>query len=369
MDSANDLLFDEAIRHQINLNKYSTSLVHRMIAVLNRADARLFAELAFRLQDMTAANFTAERLESMLGSVRAMNAQAYAQLERDLRQELRDFVDYEAAYQHKALFTATPVQVHIAAVSAEQVYTAALARPFQGVLLKGVLADLEAGRAKKIRQTIAQGYAENKTTDQIIRELRGTKAKGYSDGLWEAPRRDVEAVTRTALGHMARFTQDQTVEANLDLIKALAWSATLDLKTSPICRIRDKKTYTPGAHKPIGHSLPWLGGPGAAHWRCRSHATYVLKSHKELGIDLPEIETRGGTRASMDGQLPKETSYQQWLQKQSYARQIEVLGPQRAKLMKDGKLPLDKMYGDKGQMLTLSQMRERDAWAFKRAGL
>ena len=71
----------------------------------------------------------------------------------------------------------------------------------------------------------------------------------------------------------------------------------------------------------------------------------------------------------MDGQVPKETSYAQWLQKQSYARQIEVLGPQRAKLMKDGKLPLDKMYGDKGQMLTLSEMRERDAGAFKRAGL
>ena len=41
------------------------------------------------------------------------------------------------------------------------------------------------------------------------------------------------------------------------------------------------------------------------HWRCRSGQVPVLKSHKELGIDIPEILVDGQTRASMDGQVPR----------------------------------------------------------------
>ena len=170
---------------------------------------------------------------------------------------------------------------------------AALARPFQGVLLKNVWSDLDVQKFKKVRQSIAQGYVEGKTTEQIIRELRGTRAKGYEDGIIQRDRRDVKAVVRTALGHIAGVAQDNVMEANTDLLKALQWSATLDLRTSAPRRIRDRLLYTPGDHKPIGHKVPWLAGPGRLHWRCRSGQVPVLKSHKELGIDIPEIVVDG----------------------------------------------------------------------------
>lgn len=369
MTSVNDLLLDAAIQHQIDLGRYETNIVRRMVAVLNRADARLFAELAAKLETMDSASFSIERLESMLGSVRMINAQAYAQIGQELRQELRDFVDYETSYQRQVLVNVLPVQVHVAAVAAEQVYTAALARPFQGTLLREVLADLEAGKAKKIRQAVAQGFVEGRTTDQIIRDLRGTKARAYADGLMEGTRRDIAAVARTAMGHMAGFVQDRTTEANAHLIKAVVWSATLDSRTSSPCRARDGKLYHPETHKPIGHDLPWGAGPSRFHWGCRSAQAYVLKSNKELGIDVPEVVMQNGTRASMDGQLPAETNYADWLKKQSSARQIEVLGPTRAKLLREGNLPMERMYSQKGKYLTLSELREQDAGVFKRAGL
>ena len=367
--SVNDRIAEQALSHAVDLQQYSNQVVRRMLQVLNRTDARLYAELAAALERMDPASFTVERLESMLYSVRAVNAEAYALVGRELTDELRSLVEYEAAYQRSALVAVLPVQVSVAAVSAEVVYTAAMARPMQGLLLRGVLDDMAAGKAKKIRQTIAQGFTESKTTDQIIRELRGTKAKGYADGLMEGTRRDIEAVTRTALGHMAGFTQDRFIEANVDLVKAVVWSSTLDLRTSDICRIRDGLQFTPDTHKPIGHSVPWLGGPGRAHWRCRSHQTTVLKSFSDLGMDIPEIVVKGKSRASMDGQLPADTSYAQWLEKQSAARQIEVLGATRAKLMRDGKLPLEALYSQKGQYKTLAQLRASDAAAFTRAGL
>ena len=57
------------------------------------------------------------------------------------------------------------------------------------------------------------------------------------------------------------------------------------------------------------------------------------------------------------------------MQKQSAARQDEVVGPTRGALMREGKLPFDELYSRRGEMLTLDQLRERNGAAFKRAGV
>lgn len=369
MASVNEFLRDEAIRHAVDLQQHSNQTVRRIMAVLNRSDDRLFVELTAALQRLEPSSFTVERLESLLFSVRSVNSAAFLQAGQELSKELRGLVEYEAAYQRQAIASVLPVQVQVAAISAEMTYAAAVARPFQGVLLQSVLKDLEGGKAKRIRQAVAQGYVENKTTSQIVQALRGTRVNGYADGLLEGSRRDVEAVTRTALGHMAGFTQDRFLDANVDLIKAVVWSSTLDTRTSEICMIRDGLQYAPVTHKPMGHVVPWLAGPGRAHWRCRSHQTTILKSYKELGIDIPEVIVEGKTRASIDGQVPSATTYGDWLGKQSAARQAEVLGPARTRLMRQGKLSMKDMYSNKGQFLTLDELRLRDAAVFKKVGL
>lgn len=145
--------------------------------------------------------------------------------------------------------------------------------------------------------------------------------------------------------------------ANADLIKATAWLSTLDNKTSAICRIRDGLHYTPDTHKPIGHHVPWGEGPGRIHFNCRSVSVPVLKSWRELGIDIADMPP--GTRASMDGQVPADMTYAQWFAKQSAARQEEILGPARYKLLKDGKVTYDEFYNDRGQWLSLADLAKR----------
>lgn len=368
MVSLNALIESENIRHQVALAGYSNEAVSKIIAVLNRSDATLFAELTTALQNASASAFSIERLESLLSSVRSANAAAYQQTGQAMLDELFAFADYEAGYQSQVLRAAMPLVVQVAAVSVDQVYAAAIARPFQGVLLRDVLKDMESARIKKIKQAVAQGFVEGRTTDQIIRQLRGTRANKYADGLMQGSRRDIEAVARTTLSHLAGTVQDAVAEKNSDLIKAVRWTSTLDLRTSEICRPRSGKLYTPVTHKPIGHSMPWLSGAGRAHWQCRSTQTWVLKSYKELGIDAPEVNFMG-TRASMDGQVPADTTYAQWLTAQSAARQDEVLGPTRGKLLRSGGLTMEQLYSQKGVFLTLDELRQRDAAAFKRAGL
>lgn len=154
------------------------------------------------------------------------------------------------------------------------------------------------------------------------------------------------------------------MEKNAELIKAIKWDATLDLRTSEICRPRDGKLYEPITHKPIGHKMPWLAGPGASHWNCRSASVPILKSARELGIDLDLDLNTGADRASMDGQVPKEITYSDWIKKQSYSRQVEVLGKTRADLLKQGKLTVEQLYSQRGEYLTIDELRQRNKSAF-----
>jgi hypothetical protein len=79
----------------------------------------------------------------------------------------------------------------------------------------------------------------------------------------------------------------------------------------------------------------------------------VLKSAKSLGF------SDGATRASMDGQVPESTTYAEWLSKQSAARQDEILGPERGRLMRQGGLKLGTFYNDKGRFLSLDELVKR----------
>lgn len=368
MASVNEKLFDESVNHAVDLSGYSNGVVRRILALLSRVDADLFAQLQSALARMDADAFTVQRLESLLVSVRDLNRAAYDQVGLELSMELRNFTATEASYHHELMTRVLPVQLNVAAIVPEQAYAAAMARPFQGRLLREWAADIGEQRMVRIRDAIRTGYAENKTVAQMVRDLRGTRAKQYKDGLIEIDRRHAEAVVRTAVSHTAATVRDAFQEANADLIKAVAWHSTLDGRTSSPCRLRDSKQYALGTHRPIGHALPWGQGPGKIHWGCRSTSVPVVKSWKELGgADLPEFTQ--AQRSSLDGYVSAETSYSDWLKKQSAARQDEILGPTRGKLLRDGGIAPEGFATLKGEWLTLDDLRARNEAAFKRAGL
>lgn len=132
-------------------------------------------------------------------------------------------------------------------------------------------------------------------------------------------------------------------------MKAKQWSSTLDTHTSQWCIIRDRKLYTLDG-KPLGHTIPYLRGPGKIHFCCRSCEILITKSWEEMQIASGELSSV--TRASMDGQVPAHTSYAEWLARQPYARQEQVLGVTRAQMLRDGKITVPEMFNDAGEYLT-----------------
>lgn len=366
MATVNSLLENEHLAHAVSLEQYKLGVVRRIIAQLNRSDASLAAALTEALERMPAESFTVERLELLLDEVRSINAQAYAQVSKALQADLNELASYEASWQ-QTLFEKIipqPVQVRfpVVSISGEQAYAAAMSRPFQGRLLRDWSKSIEADRMIKVRNAVRTGYLEGKTTDQIVRSIRGTRAAGYADGFLERPRKDLAAVIRTAVSHTAATARQEFSKANADILKAERWISTLDDDTSARCRIRDQLQYEVLTHKPIKHHIPWLQGPGRLHFNCRSTSSPVTRSWRELGIPIDEMTP--GQRASMDGTVSAELNYSAWLDNQPDERKAHVLGRERYKLYKAGKLALEDFYSPSGEWLTLDQIKARDAQAF-----
>lgn len=362
MASAEDWLSWEGIRHQVTLAQYSNGVVQRIIRLLNASDARLLADLEAALQGAGSVE-RIERLESLLYAVRATNAAAFEQVGRELAQELQALVKYEAAYQAQVLTVASPVGTHIATVNVHQVYAAAYAQPFRitkdgaapvAQLLKGVSED----RIKLIRQAISLGMVEGDPIAKIVQRIRGTRATNYADGLMDNTRRHVETLVRTSVNHMANVAQQGSFEANEDIMAGWEFTATLDGRTTLTCASLSGKRF------PIGK-----GPIPPRHFNCRSYAKPVLKTYREMGIDLPEVVVKGRTRASKDGPVSADLTFSDWLRGQPQDVQNQILGATRAKLFRANEIDVDRFTNNKGVVLSLEQLRKKDAATFKRAGV
>ncbi|WP_187275389.1 hypothetical protein [Methylobacterium sp. WL6] len=156
--------------------------------------------------------------------------------------------------------------------------------------------------------------------------------------------------------HIAAGASEATYERNADLISGVRWVSVLDSRTTPVCMARDGKVYEPGK-----------GPRPPAHWRCRSTTTPVIKSFRDLGIDLDEVPA--GTRASMDGQVPADLTYGAWLAKQPASVQDEILGPTKGLLFRKGEVPVDRFVDRSGHAYTIDELRRRERGAFRKAGL
>jgi len=140
-------------------------------------------------------------------------------------------------------------------------------------------------------------------------------------------RRHAEAHVRTSVQSVANAARQQTILANANVVQAVQAVATLDTRTSHICMARDGEVWALD-----DDNYP---GPPPWHWNCRSTIVPVLKEFDALNqSDKDKVPQE--MRASMDGQVPRNMTYEQWLQTLPEAQQIEALGRKRWELWNNG---------------------------------
>jgi SPP1 gp7 family putative phage head morphogenesis protein len=339
----NELLQEYGISHSVYLERYKTQVLKDVIELMEKVDKDLVARIASRAGEET---FTKARLERMLQDIRQINAEAVAELKIGVRDKISEFGQYESEFQSKRIQQALPIRWQITQPAPDQIFAAVMARPFEGKLFEQHIQRYEQRRLELIQGALRQGWAEGESIDQIVRRIRGRRSQGYADGIIEATRKEAGALVRTAINNTASVAREELYRNNGDLVKGVQYVATLDNRTTLICANLDGSVYKVGE-----------GPRPPQHWGCRSTTVPVVRSWKELGIDLDEASE--GTRASMNGQVAEKTTYGAWLKKQPASVQKDVLGKKRYQMFKEGG-GIDRFVQD-GRVLTLDELKRKEA--------
>jgi SPP1 gp7 family putative phage head morphogenesis protein len=392
-------------RNAIDLNRFSNSVARRIINAYN--DIIIDSVNQLRTIDDLAAPVKAARLRGILAQLKdslatwagdateitATELQGIAELQSEfvadqLRKALpagaRDAVNtVEISPQFaQSVVTTDPTQLNVVALSDDlfkSVYGAeALAQQagtgvFNLTAAKGATITLPNGetvtkafrgiavdQAERFSQVVRQGLLTGEPTPAIAKRLIGNLEFGerarnvrqlVAAGGQATAVADNQIVTlvRTSINQVANSASQQVYEANQDITKKYRYVATLDTRTSAICRALDGKTFEYGK-----------GPTPPQHFNCRSTTIPVI-DYDELGFTPPPA----GTRASQGGQVPANESYGQWLAKQDLPTKAKALGA--GKVAYFDKLSekygpqnaLAKLVRDDGSELTLEHLRAR----------
>jgi SPP1 gp7 family putative phage head morphogenesis protein len=385
-------------KNAIDLNRYSNSVARRVINAYN--DIIIDAVNQLRVIDDLAAPVKAARLRSILAQLKqsldgwagdateitATELQGIAQLQSEfVTDELRkamppgilrsniNTVEISPQFA-QSVVTTDPTQINVVTLSddlfaavngAPQTFSLTAAQGAtitlpNGQVVSKAFRGIATSQAEQFSQVVRNGLLTGETTPSIAKRLIGSLQFGEEaktvgqiaaagGQLTQVADNQIITLVRTSINQVANAASQQVYEGNQDITKKYRYIATLDTRTSAICRALDGKEFEYGK-----------GPMPPQHFNCRSTTVPVI-DYKALDIPPPPE----GKRASMDGPVPGNQSYGEWLAKQPRATQADALG--EGKVAYFNRLankygPTDamaKLVRDDGSELTLAQLRSR----------
>jgi len=226
------------------------------------------------------------------------------------------------------------------------------------------------GMTEQVNNLVKAGYINGATVNQIARTVRQ-----FGDGL---SKQQAEALARTGMQHYSQSAREAMAQDNLDIIDRRFYLTVFDNRRTLLCASNHGKIWAMDDDSYV--RLP-------AHMGCRSRYLYLVK-----GQPVPETlmsAVGSGSKYPQDTEkkpiykskkdlesdkfdierIPVDTNVNTWLRAQDFEFIADNIGVKKAKLLVDGKLTIDRMVDIYGKPLTIAQLREKYADAFKRAGL
>lgn len=356
--SANEALVDLYMERAVDLLRLEAGTRDKVLVFLHEMEGDLIAAIA-KIDPTGIDNVARQRtrLVRLLDEVRSTIRGTYRDVATLMAREIREIVDDEAAWTGRAINAATQATFSDVGLSRGMLQTLVSDVLISGASSAEWWSRQAGGLVDRFADEMRKGMAIGESNSALVARIRG---KAGEPALMDLTRTSAERLVRASVQAAANAGREAMYEDNDDLITSLQWSATLDTRTSKWCITRDGHHYSnTKEHKPKDGGPPWLEGPGKLHWGCRSTSVPILPSWRDLGIDEDEIPET--TRASMDGQVPAQQTFEQWLKKQSAARQDTVLGDGTADLWRRGKITFRDLLDQSGRPLTTEALRAKAA--------
>ena len=397
----------ELYRNAIDLNRFSNGVAKRIAVTYN--DLVLDAVDQLRGIDELAAPAKAARLRAILAQLKESldgwagastrsvvdDLQGLAELQGEfVANELRQALPIELREQIRSIqispqfaqsvATIDPTEINVVSLSddlqaavtgAPQTFSLTAAQGTtvtlpNGKVLEKSFRGLAESQADLFAKTVRNGLLTGESTDKIARRLKGRLRFGQPGSLRQIAQaggevtavanNQVMALIRTSINQVANETSQQVYKANQDVTKRYRYVATLDSRTSPICRSLDGRTFAYGK-----------GPTPPQHFNCRS-TTVPIIDYSGLGISRPpQTELRrpntafGPSRARRGDTVPSNQTYGEWLDKQPKEVKADVLGASKVPYFnrlteKFGPtVAIRKFVARDGSELTLEQLKRR----------
>jgi hypothetical protein len=390
----NEQILRAMVRHQVGLLQVAGGIRNDVWAILDKTEADLRSKIDSMLRGVVGKTSTPARLakvDKLLSSLRETRLNAWTDVNEVWFDRMRELSTTEASLTAGLIQGPVPVDLGLALPDVTRLRSIVTAQPFLGATLKEWADGIAEADVARIQQQIQIGLTQGEDVKQIARRVVGTVSKRGADGVTAISRRHAESLTRTATMSVAASARRELYAANNDLMSGELFTATLDSRTTPICRSLDGRIFEVGKSP----TLP-------LHWGERSVLSPVIDgeivgdrptrnfTERQLldefaakkGIKAPgkRDSLPTGTKGEYDafrrkrmreltGTAPAKLSYEEWLRGQPAKFQDEILGPARGKLFREQGLPLTKFVTPQGRELTLAELAKDDAVSIASIGM
>ena len=348
-------LLDLAIRRQVLLERIKAGQFKDLNKVIGEVQKLILAKVGALTQDLAGEN--RRFLNKWLGQIDSAILKEYKGGLKLFNLQLEEVAGVFAAMEAGDVASSITGTVKLKSPTPKQAFNLAKvqAMSHSGETLDQFVESLAGNETKRVVSMFRRGFYQGRTNQDLVRELVGTKANRFQDGLLSVSRRNAKTVVQTSIQHAASVGRMATWKANDELFTGYQWVSTLDSITSNKCKSLDGQEF-----KIDEGPLPPI------HPNCRSTT---------IGVLSPEFDvlSEGRTRSAEFGPVGGKQGYYDWLKTQDAGFQEQALGPARSKLFREGGLSAKKFRDlqlDKNfDPLTLAEMRKLEPEAFKLAGL
>ena len=329
------------IKYAIDLEKYKNGISNEIIRLLDNANIEIAGYIKKTNNVVTKARYKEisrklKEVSSALKEKVGQNIDVDAVINYELRKESKLFGIIGSLFKKKK-----GIVIDFKYPTAEQIKTSALFRPAtDGLTFESYLNGIEAGLFNSWDSAVRTGYLTGMPTKQIVSHVVGGVSKIdklRQAGTIEPFRNNVYQNTRTLLQSFAEETRESVYKENEQYFGdgeyKYEYLATLDNRVCLICADCSGRLYKKLEDCP---HVP-------QHRGCRC-------------LILPYFYIEGDKRASKNGYVDADITFDDWLKEQDAKTQKDVLGATRYKLFQQG-VKINQ-FVDNGRVLTIDELYE-----------
>ena len=336
------------------LDSFTDSALVEILKAVRQAKRETLNKLRNRLAAGKKSDWTTNRLLSLTEEFRGMTKALEAQLDKDF-DTIGQIVGSRSLEEYNDIFSidqSIPIFNNVR-LSPEQL-KAMTEVSLEGMLVKDILGiGFDYHLVDLMKRDIQAGLLEGASYRKMVNSF-SDKFGGLQETVISLVRTQVQGVNNAAFKEVAL--------ANQDILQSeWEWCAILDNRACIQCMCLDGRRFA--WNDPI--AIP-------AHIRCRCIRRSLTKSWKEITggkIDIPEFEPALRTWVERDGQVGVggakvkafgkiKGNYEDFFNRLSYERKVALVGPTRAKLLKEGKIRFKDMIDSRGRVRLLRKDRK-----------